>query len=102
MIGGFTMAIHGSGIRWGRVALGVIVAEIVPLAILVLSVAAMSRGSIEADQELAPALGAWIGPIGGFVMSFLAAWWAGRVTPRSAIKQGLIIGVCLAVIDLLL
>jgi hypothetical protein len=91
-----------SGIRWGRVAVGVIVAEIVPLALLILAVAAMSRGSIEADRVLANDLGAWIGPIGGFVMSFLAAWWAGRVTPGSAIKQGLIIGGLLAVIDLLL
>jgi len=96
------MATNGIGIRWGRVAVGVIVAEVVPLALLVIGVALLSRGSLEADQALALELGMWIGPIGGFVMGFLMAWWAGRVTRRSAIKQGLTIGALLAVTDLVL
>jgi hypothetical protein len=33
---------------------------------------------------------------------FLMSWWAGRPTPASAVKQGLIIGILLAVIDVLI
>jgi fructose-specific phosphotransferase system IIC component len=96
---GLTMGTSNSSIRWVRLAVAVIVAEIVPMAVLVVAVALLSRGSLEADQVLADELGAWIGPIGGFLMTFLMAWWAGRVTPGSAIRQGFIIGAILVLID---
>ncbi len=96
------MPMNIAGIRWWRVAVAVIVGEVIPLAVLVAAVAVMSRGSHEADQALAMELGSWVGPIGGFVVCSLMSWWAGRPTPASAIGQGLMIGMLLAVLDVLL
>src|SRR3954468_11038094 len=93
------MAGNGVHIGWWRVVAAVTVAEVVPLAVLVAAVAAMSRGSAEADQALAMELGSWVGPIGGFIICFLMSWWAGYPVPGSARAQGLTLGGLLAALD---
>ena len=44
----------------------------------------------------------WIGPIGGAVCAYLAAYGIGRLAPERALSDGVIVGFGVAVIDIVM
>jgi hypothetical protein len=87
-------------LKWGRILIATIVAEIVPLAALVAIVAVTIPPDVENQTAYAAGIGQWVGPIGGALMAFLGGLWVGRRLTRDHVVSGALVGVLLAVIDL--
>jgi hypothetical protein len=49
--------------------------------------------------EFAPRAGNWVGPVGGFVATFLFAWWAARRAPARKLAHGTAVGIGTALLD---
>lgn len=86
-------------LRWGRVVTGAIIAELVPIVLLVALVALFGPPDQAEAQAYAACLGHWIGPIAGAVMCFTAAWWLTRRSQSFGLQHGLALGVLSALID---
>jgi hypothetical protein len=82
-----------------RLILAVIAAELVPILLLVATVAAFGPPELEQAQHFAAVMGRWIGPVGGAVCAYLAAYGIGRLAPERAFSDGIIVGLCLAALD---
>ena len=65
-------------IRWGRVIIGGIIAEVAVILILIALVATFGPSESASAQAFAERLGRWVGPIGGALCSFLAAFYVAR------------------------
>jgi hypothetical protein len=89
------------GVRWGRLLLGTAVAELVPVATLILMVAAMGPRDPEEAEVFTNALGRWIGPLVGAAMAFAAARWVTRPLHRGHAVHGFLLGFLLALLDIL-
>src|SRR5476649_1008745 len=85
-----------------RLILAVIVAELVPILLLVATVAAFGPNDLESAKHFAAVMGRWIGPIAGAVCAYLAAYGIGRLAPERALSDGVIVGLCLAALDAVL
>jgi hypothetical protein len=73
--------------RWGRVIGAIILAEALPILLLVAVVFVygfLRKEGSPSPAEFAPRAGNWVGPIGGFVATLLFAWWAARRAPRES------------------
>ena len=71
----------GAGFNWVRVQVAVILAELLPILLLVAIVAVygvIRKPDSLSPSEFAPLAGTWVGPIGGFLATLLFAWWAAR------------------------
>ena len=92
--------------RWIRVLVAIVIAELLPILILVTIVAVYGAVSDQTQpdaitpEEFAPIAGNWVGPIGGFVATMLLSWWAGRVTPARGLSYGIAVGAGTALLDL--
>ena len=53
-----------------------------------------------AAQPFAERLGAWVGPISGFVLCLMGGYWVARAAPTSRIQNGLAMGVAAAALDI--
>ena len=86
--------------RWGRIILAVVLAEVAAVLVLVLIVAVLGPSESAAAAAYAQRLGRWVGPIGGGAATFLAALWAARGNSATAATQvGLWVGVLAAALD---
>jgi len=88
--------------RWGRIVLAVLAAEALPIVLLVLVVvvySAIRPAGSRSPEEFAPLAGNWVGPIGGFLATWLFAWWAARRAPPRQLAHGAAVGVGTAVLD---
>jgi hypothetical protein len=85
-----------------RLILAVIAAEVVPLLLLFVTVEAFGPPEIEQAKHFAAVMGRWIGPIAGAVCAYLAAYGIGRLAPERALSDGVIVGLCLAALDVVL
>ena len=85
-----------------RLLLAVIAAEVVPLLLLFVTVAAFGPPELEQAKHFAAVMGSWVGPIAGAVCAYLAAYGIGRLAPERALSDGIIVGVCLAALDVVL
>ena len=85
-------------IRWLRLILGVIIAEVVPIVLLIVILAIMAPAADQAE-DVASNLGAWVGPIGGALATFLMAWWVARPLPEGHVHHGVLLGVGVALLD---
>jgi hypothetical protein len=89
--------------NWIRVVVAVILAELLPILLLVAIVfvygAIRQSGSLT-PQEFAPRAGMWVGPIGGFLATLLFAWRTARRAPEQKIVHGTAVGVGTALLDL--
>jgi hypothetical protein len=97
------MSTARSETRWRRVALAVVLGEVLPIVLLVLMVAAhdiVQGPGAQSQKAFALAAGQWVGPAGGALTTFALGYWAGRPVPRLAIVQGLLIGLSVAFLDL--
>ena len=93
---------NGARFGWGRVILGIIASEALPVLALVLVVgvySAMRRADSPTPEEFAPIAGEWVGPIGGFLATlFFSRWAASRATVRP-IAHGAAVGLGTAILD---
>ena len=89
-------------VRWVRLLLGTAIAEAVPVATLILMVAAMGPRDPEEAEMFANALGRWIGPLVGAVMAFAAGRWVARPLQSAHTLHGFLLGVLLAILDILI
>lgn len=87
-------------LKWGRILIATVVAEIVPLAVLVAIVAATIPPDVEDQTAYAAGIGQWVGPAVGSLMAFLGGFWVGRPLTRGQALNGAMVGILLAVIDL--
>ncbi len=90
------------GIRWGRLLVGTVIAEIVPIATLIMMVAAMGPRDPEEADTFARALGRWVGPLVGAAMAFVMARWVARPLPAGHTVHGWLLGLFLALVDVVL
>ena len=89
--------------RWIRIVLAVIVAEALPIVLLVLVVVVYSfvrPAEAATPEEFAPRAGNWVGPIGGFLATLLFAYWAARGAGQRQLAHGAAVGVGTALVDL--
>jgi hypothetical protein len=88
------------GVSFWRFALGVIMAEAVPILLLVLAMlfVGIAIGG-RPSQETASAWGSWIGPIGGTLSTCIVAWMIARAG-SNPVRVGIALGVAVALLDL--
>lgn len=90
-------------LNWGRVLLSVIIAEVLPIVVLVVIVIVYgmnrSAGSPTAE-EFAPRAGNWVGPIGGFLATLVMARWCVSGANALRLAHGLAVGVGTALLDI--
>ena len=91
--------------RWMRVLVAIVVAELLPILLLVaiVMVYAFVSDQTQPDSmtpdEFAPIAGNWVGPIGGFIATMCLSWWAARVVPKRAISHAFAVGMGTAMFD---
>jgi hypothetical protein len=86
-----------------RVVVAVILAETLPILLLVAVVFVYSfirQSDSLTPQEFAPRAGMWVGPIGGFLAVFLFAWWVALRVPSQKVVYAAAVGVGTALLDL--
>jgi hypothetical protein len=92
--------------RWLRVLAAIIVAELLPVLLLVAVVVVYGLVSDQTQpdsmtpDEFAPIAGNWVGPIGGFFATMFLSWWAARVITERKLSHGIAVGVGTAMLDL--
>lgn len=89
-------------LRFGRILIAAVIAESVPIILLIALVALFGPREQVAAQSYAERLGQWVGPIGGTLMCLLAAWWLARSLSASHLIHGLMVGLAAALIDIAL
>ena len=89
-------------VRWGRVTIGRIIAEFAVILILIALVATFGPSEPASAQAFAERLGRWVGPIGGALSSFLAAFCVARPLTSGNKTNGVAVGFFLAVVDVVL
>lgn len=92
----------GARFGWGRVILGVVASEALPVLALVVVVIVygfVRHADSPTPEEFAPIAGTWVGPIGGFLATLLFAHWAARRAGERPIAHGGAIGVGTALFD---
>ncbi len=88
--------------RWARAVIAIFLAEAAPILALIIAVAVFGPHDAAGDQAFAERMGAFIGPIGGALFTFLAAFWATRILPSGKIAAGAAIGAGVVAIDALI
>jgi hypothetical protein len=86
-------------IRWIRLILGPIAAEVAAILILVLIVAIFGPRDQAQAQAYAEKHGQWVGPLAGVVLSFLGALWVSRGLSAGHLLHGFLFGLIYALID---
>ena len=92
------------GLRWGRIGIAVVLGEAIPIAGLFILVSLYSffiaDNVSRPPDQFARIVGSWIGPIAGAIAAFAMSNWAGKAVPHIAVRQALIIGAAIAVLDI--
>ena len=89
-------------IRWGRMILGAIAAEVTAILILVAVVAIFGPRNQAQAEVYAQRLGLWVGPLAGVVLSFLGALWVSRGLASGHLLHGFLFGLIYAMVDVAL
>jgi hypothetical protein len=92
-------------LRVRRLAVAAPLAELIPVAMLTALLPlllASGRGTLVYQIMQAQRLALWVGPMGGFVACALGGWWVSRRALVDAERNGLALGVAVAVFDLVL
>jgi hypothetical protein len=89
-------------IRWGKLVVGAVAAEIAAILILVCLVAILGPKEANAAQAYAEKLGRWVGPLAGTGLSFIGALWVGRTLASGHLVHGVLFGFSMAIIDTVL
>jgi hypothetical protein len=89
-------------IRWGRIIVGAVAVEAGAILLLVLVVALFGPNEARAAEAYAEKAGAWVGPIGGAILSFLMAFWIARRLSDGQLAHGALLGLFVALVDVAL
>lgn len=87
-------------LRFGRIAIAAVAAELLGVLALVALVMIFGPPGFAAAQPFAERLGAWVGPISGFVLCLAGGYWVERGAATSRIQNGFAAGAAGAVLDL--
>jgi hypothetical protein len=88
-----------------RLAVAAPVAELVTvgmLAALLPALLAAGGATLVYQIMAAQRLALWVGPIGGFLACAVGGWWVARRADADAERNGLTLGIIVAVLDLVL
>ena len=88
-----------SEVRWPKIIVAAILAEIVPIAALVVIIAVLAPASEGEAQQTAEWLGQYVGPIGGALAAFVFAIWVARSLMRNRVAAGALLGFLVALLD---
>ena len=86
-------------IRWIKLIVGPIAAEVMAILILVALVAIFGPRNQAQAQAFAEKLGAWVGPLAGVALSFLGALWVSRGLTSGHLLHGTLFGLVYAILD---
>jgi hypothetical protein len=89
-------------IRWIKLIVGPIVAEVLAILILVAIVAIFGPRNQAQAQVYAEKLGVWVGPLAGIVLSLLGALWVSRGLTTGRLLHGFLFGFVYALVDVAL
>lgn len=90
-------------IKWGRAVAAALAAEVLGVAFLALLVALFGPPGFKEAMPFAERLGAWGGPLSGFALCVLGGWWTAKaVSPINRLRNGLVMGVLAAVLDIVI
>ena len=91
-------------VRWLRVALAALMAQLVPLLILVVTVSVYGfiiapNQTPEFYKAFADQIGKYIGPAAGTIATLGFGFWTGRHAPGQELLHGFLTGLVVAVLD---
>ena len=86
-------------IKTGRIAIAVIATEILGILSLGILIDLFGPSDEAAAQVFAVRLGFWVGPISGFILCLLGAFWVTRRLSDSHLANGLMLGGAAAALD---
>ena len=89
-------------IRWIKLIIGAVAAEIGAILILVCLVAIFGPHEAKAAQVYAEKLGPWVGPWAGALLGFLGSFWIARPLEKDHLLHGSLFGCLHALIDIAL
>jgi hypothetical protein len=83
----------------GRIVMAAVAAEVLGVFALVVLVVLFGPDDQSQTQQFAERLGAWVGPLSGFLLCVLGGHWVAR-NSGNPIRSGLCMGVAAALLDL--
>lgn len=83
----------------GRIVMAAVAAEVLGMFALVVLVVLSGPDDQSQTQQFAERLGAWVGPLSGFLLCLLGGYWVAR-NSGNPIRNGLCMGVAAALLDL--
>ena len=86
-------------IKYLQLVVAALAIEIISVLVLVIMVAIFGPPDPEQAQAFAADLGYWVGPIAGFIFSFLGAYVITKNLSRSRIPNGILLGLLVAIVD---
>src|SRR5262245_3142222 len=90
-------------IRWRRVVITALIVESLAVAALVIiPVALLIREGVATASNAEASLqsnGRWVGPMAGFLFCFLGGWWVARRLDFDQERNGLALGLSVAILD---
>ena len=86
-------------IRWLRILIAAVVAEVAAIVFLVVLVMIFGPSDAAEAQAFAERLGAWAGPLGGALATFLLALWVARPLETGQVLHGGLLGLLVALLD---
>jgi hypothetical protein len=89
-------------IRWIKLILGAIAAEILAILVLIAIVAIFGPRDQAQAQAYAEKMGQWVGPLAGVVIGFLGALWVSRGLTGGHLLHGFLFGLIYALVDVAL
>lgn len=85
--------------RWGRLVLGIVGAEAIPILLLVALVAVFGPSDAAAASAYAEREGRWFGPLAGFLATLGAAFLVSRGVAGAERRHGVCVGIGAALLD---
>ena len=86
-------------IKYLQLVVAALAIEIISVLVLVIMVAIFGPPDPGQAQAFAADLGYWVGPIAGFIFSFLGAYVITKNLSRSRIPNGILLGLLVAIVD---
>ncbi len=86
-------------IKYLQLVVAALAIEIISVLVLAIMVAIFGPPVPEQAQAFAADLGYWVGPIAGFVFTFLGAYMLTKNLSRSRIPNGILLGLLVAIVD---
>ena len=86
-------------IRWLRLIPAAVLAELLPIVLLVALVALLGPSDPFEAESFALRLGAWVGPLAGALATFALAIWVAHPLAEGHVLHGALLGVLVALLD---